>query len=113
LLRNLFGEDVLGATVWKSTAIANAGLTKQSLYELEKGAVGRAAYERAVESVGGANGEILEILKKVWREQTFRHDPVVVCSASVRRVVRRQQSAGGAPSGCRRCPVDEGDLLRD
>ena len=28
LLRNLFGEDVLRATVWKSTAIANAGLTK-------------------------------------------------------------------------------------
>ena len=26
LLRNLFGEDVLGATVWKSTAVANAGL---------------------------------------------------------------------------------------
>jgi len=66
LLRNLFGEDVLGATVWKSTAIANAGLTKQSLYELEKGAVGRAAYERAVESVNGANSEILGLLKKVW-----------------------------------------------
>ena len=66
LLRNLFGEDVLGATVWKSTAIANAGLTKQSLYELEKGSVGRAAYERALESVGGANSEILGLLKKVW-----------------------------------------------
>jgi chromosome partitioning protein len=66
LLRNLFGEDVLGATVWKSTAIANAGLTKQSLYELEKGAVGRAAYDRAVESVTGANREILELMKKVW-----------------------------------------------
>lgn len=66
LLRNLFGEDVLGATVWKSTAIANAGLTKQSLYELEKGAVGRAAYDRAVESVTGANREILELIKKAW-----------------------------------------------
>ena len=67
LLRNLFGDDVLGATIWKSTAIANAGLTKQSLYELEKGAVGRAAYDRALESVNGANREILDLLKKVWR----------------------------------------------
>lgn len=67
LLRNLFSDDVLGATVWKSTAIANAGLTKQSLYELEKGSVGRAAYERALELVNGANSEILGLLQKVWR----------------------------------------------
>ena len=67
LLRNLFGVDVLGATIWKSTAIANAGLTKQSLYELEKGAVGRGAYERALESINGANGEILGLIKEVWR----------------------------------------------
>jgi chromosome partitioning protein len=66
LLRNLFGDDVLGATVWKSTAIANAGLTKQSLYELEKGSVGRAAYDRALESVNSVNREILDIMKKVW-----------------------------------------------
>lgn len=66
LLRNLFGDDVLGATVWKSTAIANAGLTKQSLYELEKGSVGRAAYDRALESVNGVNREILDLIKKVW-----------------------------------------------
>ena len=66
LLRNLFGDDVLGATAWKSTAIANAGLTKQSLYELEKGSVGRAAYDRALESVNSVNREILDIMKKVW-----------------------------------------------
>jgi chromosome partitioning protein len=66
LLRNLFGDDVLGATVWKSTAIANAGLTKQSLFELEKGTVGRAAYDRALESVNSVNREILDIMKKVW-----------------------------------------------
>ena len=49
LLRNLFGDDVLRATAWRSTAIANAGLTKQSLYELDRGSVGRAAYDRAVD----------------------------------------------------------------
>lgn len=66
LLRNLFGEDVLRATAWKSTAIANAGLTKQSLYELDRGAVGRAAYDRALESVDGVNAEILGLVKEVW-----------------------------------------------
>ena len=66
LLRGLFGEDVLAATVWKSTAIADAGLTKQTLYELERGTVGRATYDRAVESLDAVNGEILALIRKVW-----------------------------------------------
>lgn len=66
LLRNLFGDDVLKATAWKSTAIANSGLTKQSLYELDRGAVGRAAYDRALESVDAVNAEIVTLMKKVW-----------------------------------------------
>jgi chromosome partitioning protein len=66
LLRSMFGPDVLNATVWKSTAIANAGLTKQSLYELERGAVGRGAYDRALESVDSVNKEVAGLLKQVW-----------------------------------------------
>ena len=66
LLRNMFGTDVLKATVWKSTAIANAGLTKQSLYELERGTVGRGAYDRALESVDSVNEEIVDLVKGVW-----------------------------------------------
>jgi chromosome partitioning protein len=66
LLRSMFGPDVLNATVWKSTAIANAGLTKQSLYELERGSVGRGAYDRALESVDSVNAEIAGLLKRVW-----------------------------------------------
>ena len=52
----------LGTTVWESTAIANAGLAKQSLYELDKGAVGRVAYERAIDSVNAANREFPGLL---------------------------------------------------
>jgi len=66
LLRNLFGGDVLKATAWKSTAIANAGLTKQSLYELPRGAFGRTVYDRALESVNAVNTEIVELIKGVW-----------------------------------------------
>ncbi|MBQ0820975.1 plasmid partitioning protein RepA [Microvirga sp. HBU67558] len=67
LLRGLFGDDVLRATAWKSTAIANAGLTKQSLYELDRGSVGRAAYDRALESVDAVNAEITSLIKGAWR----------------------------------------------
>jgi chromosome partitioning protein len=66
LLRNLFGEEVLAASVWKSTAIADAGLTKQSIYELERGSVGRATYDRAIESLGAVNREILGLVHQVW-----------------------------------------------
>ncbi len=66
LLRDLFGDDVLGAAAWKSTAIANAGLTKQSLFELSKGAVGRSVYDRAMESVNAVNGEVIALMAEVW-----------------------------------------------
>lgn len=67
LLRDLFGSDVLNATAWKSTAIANAGLTKQSLFELSKGAVGRSVYDRAMESVNAVNGEVIDLISQVWQ----------------------------------------------
>ena len=66
LLRNVFGEEVLAASVWKSTAIADAGLTKQSLYELERGSVGRATYDRAIESLEAVNREILGLVHQIW-----------------------------------------------
>ena len=66
LLRSLFREEVLAATVLKSTAIADAGLTKQTLYEIEKGQVRRATYDRAIEFLDAVNGEILESMKIAW-----------------------------------------------
>lgn len=66
LLRSLFEGEVLAATVLKSTAIADAGLTKQTLYEIEKGQVRRATFDRAMESLDAVNGEILDGVKKAW-----------------------------------------------
>jgi chromosome partitioning protein len=66
LLRDVFDTDVLAATAWKSTAIANAGLTKQSLYELSRGAVGRSVYDRAMESINAVNEEIMGLIASVW-----------------------------------------------
>ena len=66
LLRSLFGDEVLAATVLKSTAIADAGLTKQTLYEIEHGQVRRSTYDRAIESLDAVNGEILDGIKRAW-----------------------------------------------
>ena len=66
MLRGLFSDDVLTATILKSTAIADAGLTKQTLYEIERGQVRRSAYDRALESVNAANGEVLASIHKAW-----------------------------------------------
>lgn len=66
LLRDVFDSDVLSASAWKSTAIANAGLTKQSLFELSRGAVGRTVYDRAMESISSVNDEIIELIVSVW-----------------------------------------------
>jgi hypothetical protein len=48
-------------------AIVNAGRIKQSLYEFEKGAVGRTPYESDVELDTVGNSEILDLVKSVWR----------------------------------------------
>lgn len=66
LLRSLFGEDVLAPVVVETTAIANAGLEKKSLYEMAKGSVGRDTLSRALESVDAVNREILNHVKQVW-----------------------------------------------
>lgn len=65
-MRSLFGDHVLNHTMLKSTAISDAGITKQTLYEIEKSAFTRATYERAIESLNSVNGEIEDLIQKAW-----------------------------------------------
>ncbi|MCE6967353.1 plasmid partitioning protein RepA [Cereibacter sphaeroides] len=65
-MRSLFGDHVLNHSVLKSTAIADAGLTKQTLYEVEKGDFTRSTYERAMESLNAVNGEIESLIQSAW-----------------------------------------------
>jgi chromosome partitioning protein len=65
-MRNMFGEHVLNHTVLKSTAISDAGITKQTLYEVEKGQFTRSTYERAMESLNAVNGEIEGLVQAAW-----------------------------------------------
>jgi len=65
-MRSMFGDHVLNHTVLKSTAISDAGITKQTLYEVEKTLFTRATYERALESLNAVNGEIADLIQKAW-----------------------------------------------
>lgn len=65
-LQTLFGEFILKNHMLKSTAVSDAGITKQTLYEVEKNTMTRSTYERAMESLDAVNGEIAELIHKAW-----------------------------------------------
>ncbi len=65
-LRTLFGEFILKNQMLKSTAVSDAGITKQSLYEVEKNAMTRSTYERAMDALDAVNGEIAGLLHEAW-----------------------------------------------
>lgn len=65
-LRTMYGDAVLNAPMLKSTAISDAGLTKQTLYEAERSAFTRTTYDRAIESLNALNEEIADLIQKTW-----------------------------------------------
>ncbi len=65
-LRTLYGDHVLNAPMLKSTAISDAGLTKQTLYEVERSAFTRTTYDRAMESLNAVNDEIAALIQSTW-----------------------------------------------
>lgn len=69
MLRNLFGEAVLTATMLKSSAVSDAGLSKQTLHEIGRGGpegVPRNTYDRAIESLEAVNDEIEGLIRRAW-----------------------------------------------
>lgn len=65
-LRSLFGERVLTSMMVKSTAISDAGLSKQTIYEAARESMNRQTYDRAVEAMDGVNLEVEALLKSSW-----------------------------------------------
>lgn len=65
-LRTMYADSVLNSTMLKSTAISDAGLTKQTLYEVERSAFTRSTYDRAIESLNAVNDEIAQLIQKTW-----------------------------------------------
>jgi len=67
LMRSIFGSRVLTHPMVKSTAISDAGLTKQTLYEVERHQFTRGTYDRAIEALDLVNEEIEGLIKQVWK----------------------------------------------
>ncbi|NKX29905.1 plasmid partitioning protein RepA, partial [Rhodobacteraceae bacterium R_SAG6] len=65
-LRQLFGKEVMTAHMLKSTAISDAGLTQQTVYEVERSQFHRNTYDRAVDSLNQVNDEIETLLQNAW-----------------------------------------------
>lgn len=65
-LRAIFGENVLNYPMLKTTAVSDAGLTNQTLFEVERGQFTRATYDRALEAMNNVNDEIELLIKKAW-----------------------------------------------
>ena len=65
-LRTMYCDAVLNSPMLKSTAISDAGLTKQTLYEVERSAFTRTTYDRALESLNALNDEVADLIQKTW-----------------------------------------------
>lgn len=65
-MRSLFGDRVLTAPMLKSTAVSDAGLTKQTLYEVGRENFTRTTYDRAQEAMNAVNAEIEKLVHDAW-----------------------------------------------
>jgi chromosome partitioning protein len=65
-MRSLFGDRMITNMMLKSTAISDAGITKQTLYEVPRELFTRSTYDRAMESLDGVNGEIHALMQAAW-----------------------------------------------
>ena len=69
-MRSLFRERVLTNVMLKSTAISDAGLSKQTLYEVGRENFSRTTYDRAMKSLNSVNGEIEAMMRSAWGRQS-------------------------------------------
>ena len=68
-LRLIFGDYILKAPTLKSTAISDAGLTSQTIYEVDRTQFTKATYDRALDSVNAVNAEVLALITAAWGRQ--------------------------------------------
>jgi chromosome partitioning protein len=65
-MQSMLAEEILKSPMLKSTAISDAGLTKQSLYEVERANFNRDTYDRAIECMDAVNFEIQRLIHQAW-----------------------------------------------
>jgi chromosome partitioning protein len=65
-MRSLFGDYVISRPMLKSVAVSDAGMTKQTLYEVERRLFTPATYDRAMDCLDAVNGEIERLICMAW-----------------------------------------------
>jgi chromosome partitioning protein len=65
-MQALFSGQMLQHPMLKSTAIADAGITNQTLYEIDASMFVRSTYERAMGSLNAVNEEITDLVHHAW-----------------------------------------------
>ncbi|PZR88503.1 MAG: plasmid partitioning protein RepA [Stutzerimonas stutzeri] len=65
-MQAMFPKFMLSNQMLKSTAISDAGITNQSLYELDRSEFTRQTYDRALDSLNSVNEEIRALLHDAW-----------------------------------------------
>jgi chromosome partitioning protein len=65
-MQALFPGQMLQHPMLKSTAIADAGITNQTLYEIDASMFVRSTYERAMGSLNAVNEEITGLVHQAW-----------------------------------------------
>ena len=65
-MQALFPKQMLKNPMLKSTAISDAGITNQSLYEVERSQFVRGTYDRALEALNAVNEEITTLVHNAW-----------------------------------------------
>ena len=65
-MQAIFPMQMLKHPMVKSTAIADAGITNQTLYEVERAQFIRATYDRAMEALNAVNEEITALIHNAW-----------------------------------------------
>lgn len=65
-MQALFPKQLLKNPMVKSTAISDAGITNQTLYEVERSQFIRATYDRAMDALNASNEEITALVHRAW-----------------------------------------------
>ncbi|MDE4914991.1 plasmid partitioning protein RepA [Methylobacterium sp. 092160098-2] len=66
LMRTMFGDHVMKNPMLKTTAVADANLTKQTIFEVPREKFTRSTYDRAMESLLAVNSEIEGLINAAW-----------------------------------------------
>ena len=66
-MRALFQDRVMSATALKSTAISDATMLKQSIYEVVRAEMTRSTYDRAKASMDAVGHEVERMVHEAWR----------------------------------------------